>query len=167
MIATPNPHAERLILLWHNHFVTAYSGVQEEVHAMTRQHWTFRELGHGSFRDLTQAMLRDPAMLNYLDDNRSCKKQPNENLARKLMESFVLGEGNYAEATVNEVAHALTGCNYNEMRNFEFEFHPWDHDRDIKMVLGQRGRFEGDDIVAVLLDHPAAAGLVSRRFWNV
>ena len=25
MIATPNPQAERLILLWHNHFVTAYS----------------------------------------------------------------------------------------------------------------------------------------------
>ena len=71
MIATPNPMAERLILLWHNHFVTAYSGLQEEVHAVALQHWTFRELGHGSFRDLTHAIVRDPAMLNYLDNNRS------------------------------------------------------------------------------------------------
>ena len=167
MIATPNPQAERLILLWHNHFVTAYSGVQEEVHAVARQHWTFRELGHGSFRDLTQAMVRDAAMLNYLDNNRSRKEQPNENLARELMELFVLGEGNYTEATVKEVARALTGYSYNAMRNFEFEFNPWDHDRGTKAVLGQRGRFEGDDIVEVLLDQPAAAEFVSRRFWNV
>ena len=167
MIATPNPQAERLILLWHNHFVTAYSGVQEEVHAVARQHWTFRKLGHGSFRDLTQAMVRDPAMLNYLDNNRSRKEQPNENLARELMELFVLGEGNYTEATVKEVARALTGYSYNEMRNFEFEFNPWDHDRGTKTVLGQRGRFDGDDIVDVLLDQPAAAEFVSRRFWNV
>jgi uncharacterized protein (DUF1800 family) len=167
MIATPNPQAERLILLWHNHFVTAYSGVQQEVHAVARQHWTFRELGHGSFRDLTKAMVRDPAILNYLDNNRSRKEQPNENLARELMELFVLGEGNYTEATVKAVARALTGYSYNEMRNFEFEFNPWDHDRGTKTVLGQRGRFDGDDIVGVLLDQPAAAEFVSRRFWNV
>lgn len=167
MIATSNPQAERLILLWHNHFVTAYSGVQEEVHAVARQHWTFRELGHGSFRDLTQAMVRDPAMLNYLDNNRSRKEQPNENLARELMELFVLGEGNYTEATVKEVARALTGYSYNKMRDFEFEFNLWDHDRGSKTVLGQRGRFDGDDIVDVLLDQPAAAEFVSRRFWNV
>jgi len=166
MIATPNPQAERLVLLWHNHFVTAYSGVQEEVHAVARQHWTFRELGHGSFRDLTKAMVRDPAMLNYLDNNRSRKEQPNENLARELMELFVLGEGNYTEATVKEVARSLTGYSYNEMRNFEFEFNPWDHDRGSKTVLGQRGRFDGDDIVDILLDQPAAADFVSRRFWN-
>ena len=167
MIATPNPMAERLILLWHNHFVTAYSGLQEEVHAMALQHWTFRELGHGNFRDLTHAIVRDPAMLNYLDNNRSRKEQPNENLARELMELFVLGEGSYTEATVKEVARALTGYSYNEMRNFEFEFNPWDHDRGAKTVLGQRGRFDGDDIVDVLLDQPAAAEFISRRFWNV
>ena len=167
MLATPIPQAERLILLWHNHFVTAYSGVQEEVHAVARQHWTFRELGHGSFRDLTYAMVRDPAMLNYLDNNRSRKEQPNENLARELMELFVLGEGNYTEETVKEVARALTGYSYNQMRNFEFEFNPWEHDRGTKSVLGQRGHFDGDDIVDILLDQPAAAEFVSRRFWKV
>ena len=167
MIATPNPQAERLILLWHNHFVTAYSGVQEEVHAVARQHWTFRELGHGNFRDLTQAMVRDSAMLNYLDNNRSHKEQPNENLARELMELFVLGEGNYTEMTVKEVARALTGYSYNTMRNFEFQFNPWDHDHGTKTVLGKRGRFDGEAIVNILLEQPAAAQFVSRRFWNV
>ena len=167
MIATPNPQAERLILLWHNHFVTAYSGVQEEVYAIARQHWTFRELGHTNFRDLTRALVRDAAMLNYLDNDRSRKEQPNENLARELMELFVLGEGNYSEETVKEVARALTGYSYNRMRNFEFQFNPWDHDKGIKNVFNKRGRFDGDDIVDILLAQPVAAEFVVDRFWNV
>ena len=167
MIATPSPQAERLILLWHNHFVTAYSGVQEEVHAIARQHWTFRELGHTNFRDLTRAMVRDAAMLNYLDNDRSEKEQPNENLARELMELFVLGEGNYSEKTVKEVARALTGYSYNRMRKFEFEFKPWNHDKGIKTVFNKRGHFNGDDIVDILLAQPVAAEFVVDRFWNV
>lgn len=27
LISTPNPQGERLLLMWHNHFVTAYSGI--------------------------------------------------------------------------------------------------------------------------------------------
>ena len=167
MIATPNPQSERLILLWHNHFVTAYSGIQEEVHAIARQHWTFRELGHTNFRDLTRALVRDAAMLNYLDNDRSRKEQPNENLARELMELFVLGEGNYTEQTVKDVARALTGYSYNRMRHFEFEFKPWDHDNSVKNVLGRQGRFNGDNIVDILLAQPAAANFVASKFWNV
>ena len=167
LISTPNPQAERLLLLWNNHFVTAYSGVQEEVHAVTKQHWTMRELGHTNFRSLAKAMVRDPAMLNYLDNDRSRKEQPNENLARELMELFVLGEGNYTEKDVKEVARALTGYGYNRIRNLEFEFKPWDHDNGRKSILGQRGRFKGEQVVDILLSKPAAAEFITQRFWNV
>ena len=167
LISTPNPQAERLLLLWHNHFVTAYSGVQEEVHAVAKQHWTMRELGHTNFRSLAKAMVRDPAMLNYLDNDRSRKEQPNENLARELMELFVLGEGNYTEKDVKEVARALTGYGYNRIRNLEFEFKPWDHDKGRKSILGQRGLFKGEHVVDILLSKPEAAEFVTKRFWNV
>ncbi|ERL99436.1 hypothetical protein HIMB11_00381 [Rhodobacteraceae bacterium HIMB11] len=167
LISTPNPQAERLLLLWHNHFVTAYSGVQEEVHAVAKQHWTMRELGHTNFRSLAKAMVRDPAMLNYLDNDRSRKEQPNENLARELMELFVLGEGNYTEKDVKEVARALTGYGYNRIRNLEFEFKPWDHDKGRKSILGQRGLFKGEQVVDILLSKPEAAEFVTKRFWNV
>ena len=167
LISTPNPQAERLLLLWHNHFVTAYSGVQEEVHAIAKQHWTMRELGHTNFRSLAKAMIRDPAMLNYLDNDRSRKEQPNENLARELMELFVLGEGNYTENDVKEVARALTGYGYNRIRNLEFEFKPWDHDKGRKSILGQRGRFKGEQVVDILLAKPEAAEFITKRFWSV
>ncbi len=166
LISTPNPQAERLLLMWHNHFVTAYSGIQEEVHAITKQHWTMRELGHTNFRSLAKAMIRDAALLNYLDNDGSRKQQPNENLARELMELFVLGEGNYTEKDVKEVARALTGYRYNRIRNLEFEFNYWAHDKGHKSILGQRGRFKGDEVVDILLTKPEAAEFITKRFWN-
>ncbi len=166
LVATDRPQAERLILFWHNHFVTAYSAIQEESHAMYLQHQLFRRLGHQNFRDLVTAILHDPAMLNYLDNDRSREERPNENLARELMELFVLGEGNYDEGTVKEVARALTGYGYTRMGRLEFQFSPWDHDGGRKTILGRTGRWRAEDVADILLDQPEAAEFVARKFWT-
>ena len=117
MLATERPAEEHLVLFWHNHFVTGYSTLNENVHVLAKQHWTFREYGHTNFRVLTPAIIRDAAMLDYLNNDRSRKGNPNENFARELMELFVLGEGNYRKKTVKEVARALTRCGVNKLRN--------------------------------------------------
>ena len=54
-------------------------------------------------------MVRDPALILWLDGQRNTRKAPNENLARELMELFTLGIGNYTEADVKAGARALTG----------------------------------------------------------
>ena len=54
-------------------------------------------------------MLRDPALLVWLDAPANRKGHPNENLARELMELFTLGIGHYSEDDVKEAARALTG----------------------------------------------------------
>ena len=166
LISSPNPAGERLLLLWHNHFVTAYSGLNEEVDAMIAQHRMLREQGDGNFRELLRAVIRDAAMLNYLDNSSNRKESPNENLARELLELFVLGEGNYSEQDVKEVARALTGYDYNRVRRFEFDFNMWAHDKGTKTVLGQRGAFDGDDIVDLLLDQPETATFIAETFWR-
>ena len=166
LISSPNPAGERLLLLWHNHFVTAYSGLNEEVDAMIAQHLMLREQGTGNFRDLLRAIIRDAAMLNYLDNSSNRKESPNENLGRELLELFVLGEGNYSEQDVKEVARALTGYDYNRIRRFEAEFNAWSHDERRKTVFGQRGNFDGDDIVDILLEKPETAEFLTRTFWR-
>ena len=75
-------------------------------------------------------------MLNYLDNDNNRKNSPNENLARELMELFTLGEGNYSENDVREVARALTGFSFNDLRDFEFRFEPQQHDTGFKNILG-------------------------------
>src|SRR5258708_25451912 len=62
----------------------------------------------GRFRDLLQAMSKDPAMMVWLDTIQSKKGQPNENYARELMELFSLGIGNYTEKDILEAARAFT-----------------------------------------------------------
>jgi len=166
MLATQQPAGERLVLFWHNHFVTAYSGLNENVHVLAKQHWALRKYGHTNFRVLTRAMIHDAAMLDYLDNNSSRKGNPNENLARELMELFVLGEGNYAEKTIKEVARALTGYSVNKLRNDEFEFNVWDHDRGTKTIFDWRGRFDGDDVVDILMRQPATAKFIAQKFWK-
>jgi hypothetical protein len=106
-------------------------------------------------------ILRDPAMLIYLDNVSNRKDHPNENLARELMELFSLGEGNYSETDVLEVARSLTG--YSIRRGEGFRFEPRQHDFGQKTVLGVEGRHNADDIVRILLDQPACARWVAGR----
>ena len=94
--------------MWHDHFATSQLKV-DDVAAMRAQNETFRRLARGPFGDLLRAMLRDPALLVWLDAPSNRKGKPNENLARELMELFTLGVGHYAETDVKEAARRLTG----------------------------------------------------------
>lgn len=167
MLSTSRPAGERLLLTWHNLFATQYSSLEQEALPIVNQHNMFRKFGASNFRLILQEIVRDAAMLNYLDNNNNRRDGPNENLARELMELFVLGEGNYTEIDVKEVARALTGNGYNELRSFEFEFAPWHHDSGSKTILGERGSFKADDVIDILLDQPAAAEFITGRFWKV
>ena len=166
MLTTQSPAAEKLIMFWHNHFVSSYSGVNENVHLMAKQHWTFRQLGHTNFRALAKAIIKDSAMLEYLDNKQSRKKNPNENLARELLELFVIGEGNYSEQTVKEVARALTGYSSNRLRQDEFRFNHWDHDNGWKVIFDRKGHFDGDDVIDILLDQAETSKFITRKFWK-
>ena len=79
--------AERLTLTWHGHWATSIQKVRSPT-LMLRQNETLRRLGRGDFRELSRAMVRDPALLIWLDGPRNRKGRPNENLARELIETF-------------------------------------------------------------------------------
>ena len=166
MISTPNPQVERLILLWHNHFVSSYDQMDHETHAITYKHLKIRKLGYGNFRDLAKEMLLDASILKYLNNDTNRSAAPNENLARELLELFILGEGNYAEDTVREVAKSLTGYSYNKLKNFEVEFRPWDHDFSEKTIFKLTGQIKGSEVIDILLEQKDAARHITRLFWK-
>ncbi len=99
MLFGPDPLTERLTLLWHDHFATSNLKVND-LALMRRQNEALRSLGRGPFSRLVHAMLRDPALLVWLDAQENTKGHPNENLARELMELFTLGIGHYSEVDV-------------------------------------------------------------------
>jgi uncharacterized protein (DUF1800 family) len=159
MLRGPDPLGERLTLLWHNHFATSNRKV-EDLAAMRRQNDLFRAKGRGPFGDLLTAVVKDPALLLYLDAPANRKGHPNENLARELMELFTLGFGNYSEKDVKEAARALTGWG---VEDDAFAEEPARHDAGEKTILGRTGKFKGDDIVRMLLEHPATARRLAFR----
>jgi len=159
MYAGPDPLGERLTLLWHNHFATSNEKVND-VAAMKRQNELFRKHGRGPFGTLLQAVAHDPALLIWLDAPANRKGKPNENLGRELMELFTLGVGHYTETDVKEAARALTGWSVSQ-----HAFLDWTagHDDGEKTILGRKGRWTGDDVVRVLLEHPATARRIAWR----
>jgi uncharacterized protein (DUF1800 family) len=162
MLFGPDPFAERIALMWHGHFATSNLKVND-LRAMRRQNELFRDRGRGRFAGLLNPVVRDPAMLVWLDAQVNRKGHPNENLARELMELFTLGVGNYSESDVKEAARALTGWTVEKDR---FAFTADRHDDGEKTILGRTGKWPGDDLVRFTLEHPATAGRLARRLCD-
>jgi uncharacterized protein (DUF1800 family) len=156
---TPDPLLERLTLAWHDHFATSQHKV-DDFAAMRRQNETFRSFARGPFGDLLRAILRDPALLVWLDAPTNRKGKPNENLARELMELFTLGVGRYTESDVKGAARALTGRTVTQGR---FEERPNDHDDGEKLILGKTARFDADTFADHLLAQPAVGDRLAWR----
>lgn len=147
MLRTGAPLREKMVLFWHDHFPSSFQKVRDPVLLM-RQNGRFREHALGSFHELTREMLRDPALLLYLDAQNSRRDRPNENLARELLELFTLGEGAYDERDVREAARALTGLRVDRARGrVNFQRRQWDAGR--KTILGRSAPFDGP----MLADH--------------
>jgi uncharacterized protein (DUF1800 family) len=131
---------------------------------MRRQNDTLRRYARAKFSELLNAMARDPALMIYLDAPANRKGHANENLARELMELFTLGIGNYSEADVKEAARALTGWTVNDG---EFKNNTAGHDDGEKTILGKKGKWAGDDLIKLLLEHAAIAERIAFKLCRL
>lgn len=159
MLRTPHPLLEKTTLFWHGHFATSAAKV-EDAATMYSQNRLFRQYALGDFGQLTHAIARDPAMLIYLDSVTNRKSHPNENFARELMELFCLGEGNYSEKDIQELARCFTGW---EIRRGKFRFNQYQHDTAMKSVLGHSGPMPESESIDVVLDQPAGPQFIVRK----
>ncbi len=167
MCTTSNPLAERMTLFWHNHFATSQQKVVRSM-AMWNQHQLLRSQALGSFSKLLLGIVRDPAMLIYLDNINSSWQSPNENLARELFELFTLGEastgGGYTEQDIKESARALTGYSVDGDTG-AFMFRPRLRDPGSKRILGSAGLFDGEGLIDIILKQPQTAHYIVTKLW--
>lgn len=177
---------EKMVLFWHNHFVTA-----DSPHAK----YTFqyidllRNNALGNFRTLVKEITVNSLMLRYLNGNESNKNAPNENYARELLELFTIGKGiqagpgdytNYTEEDIKEIARALTGWTVD---NAGFQaagphppaiFRPNRHDTDTKTlsprfnnaVINNLGAEEYKTVVDIILDQEEVSRFMARKLYR-
>ncbi|HIB13219.1 MAG TPA: DUF1800 domain-containing protein [Dehalococcoidia bacterium] len=162
MIYTQRPLQEKMVLFWHGLLTSAFKKVGKGPY-MLNQDQLFRRQALGEYDVLLKAISRDSAMLIWLDSRVNNKKAPNENFARELMELFSMGIGPYTEADVRESARAFTGWG---LKKKDFIFRENQHDYGTKTFLGRTGEYSGDDIVDIIMEHPATAQFVCRKLFT-
>lgn len=164
MLNNSSPLQEKMTLFWANHFTSSARKVKLP-QAMLRQNLLLREGAMGSFRDLLAGIIKDPAMLLYLDNAASKRQAPNENFARELLELFTLGEGNYTETDVRELARVLTGASV-DRRTGQYRFRRRWHDPGSKTLFGETGRFQPADAVDIILRQPSTGPFIASKLWQ-
>ncbi len=142
---------EKMVLFWHNHFVTEVPIVNRSKYLYSYNE-LLRKHSLGNFRDLANDMTVNTAMLKYLDGDENKEGSPNENYARELFELFTIGKGpligegdysHYTEDDVQEAARVLTGWRLDTDKQ-ESYFNASKHDTGTKTFSGY---FDGMQIV--------------------
>ncbi|WP_432985229.1 DUF1800 domain-containing protein [Dactylosporangium sp. CA-233914] len=163
MVQADHQVHEKLTFFWHGHWATSADKVKSGPLMLGQQQTLFRT-ALGDFATQVHTMLRDPALIVWLDGQKNTGKAPNENLARELMELFTLGVGHYTEQDVREGARALTGWTV-EQKAGTATFNAKRHDDKPKTILGRTGNYDADGFADILLSQPGCPEFVARRLW--
>lgn len=177
-----NQLQERMTWFWDNHFSVYSEKPNLRILIGDYEGGAIRPHALGRFRDLLEATLRHPAMLQYLDNVDNAAGHVNENYAREIMELHTMGVGSgYTQKDVEELARILTGVGVDLnpeppklkpehagdlVRDGLFEFNPDRHDYGDKVLLDHRIAGSGYDEVRqaleILCHEPATARHVSK-----
>ncbi|MDF3025539.1 MAG: hypothetical protein K0R10_2900 [Alphaproteobacteria bacterium] len=175
------PFFERLVQFWSNHFTVSSTKPFQMGLLADFEREAIRPHIMGDFLTLLRASTRHPAMLMYLDNQRSIgpnspggkfgQKGLNENLAREIMELHTLGvNGGYTQNDVTEFAKILTGWSIDMDQRGDgsgFFFRPMVHEPGPKNLLGevyeQDGVNEGEKALATFAYHPSTAKFIATK----
>ncbi len=165
MVESPRPLQEKLALFWHGLFASQESVVRNS-YTMYQQNQLFRQHAAGNYGGLLYGIVHDPAMIRFLDNNKNVKGEPNENLAREILELFSMGvDQGYTEQDIVEAARTLTGYNFDN-RSGGFRYIHSKHDTGDKTIFGKTGPWAGDDLVRLILEQPATSRFIARRLFE-
>ncbi|GJD46644.1 hypothetical protein AFCDBAGC_4527 [Methylobacterium cerastii] len=182
-VATEAGFVERLALFFANHFAVSADKGPVRVLAGAFEREAIRPHVLGRFADMLGAVQRHPAMLVYLDNQRSVGPGSvagarrglglNENLARETLELHTLGvDGGYGQADVTALAAVLTGRGWvpplaDRPDAGRFLFSPNRHEPGPATILGRTyepgGLEQGDAVLDALARHPATAHHLARK----
>lgn len=123
-VLSPHGFYERLAWFWSTHFALGGKNLIGKALVGRFETEAIRPHLAGSFNFLLRAAVTHPAMLLYLDQDRSMgpdsnagrrrKAGLNENLAREIIELHTLGVGAaYGQGDVRQFAELLTGLGFN------------------------------------------------------
>lgn len=181
-LAAPVGLQERLVWFWSNHFCVNSLKTPALAGAFERE--AIRPFVAGRFGDMLSAVIKHPAMIAYLDNQRSAgpnsetglsrNRGLNENLAREILELHTLGvEAGYTQADVTALAKIISGWTVIPVQETtplagEFSFDRRLHEPGSQTLLGmkfdQEGLDKGEAALQALARSPSTASHIARKF---
>ena len=173
MVNTRRPLEEKMALFWHHVFATGWTK-SEHTPTMVEHIEMLRRNGLANLRTLLLDLSRDPAMNFWLDNCENHRGRINENYGRELLELFSMGIGAYTETDIKNVARAFTGWTFEQPipiypyghYGSAFVYRAEDHDGGEKTFLGRTGRFDGEDVIEIIVRQEATARFICRHIYN-
>ena len=173
MINSKKPLQEKMTLFWHHVFATGWTK-SEQGPTMIDHIAMLRDDCLSNLRVLLKDISTDPAMIFWLDNCENHGKNINENFGRELLELFSMGIGNYSEDDIKHASRAFTGWTFEQPMPLypyghfksQFIFDENDHDFGEKEFLGNKGNFNGEDIIEIIVKTEACAKFISRHLYN-
>ena len=114
-------------------------------------------------------------MIYWLDNCDNHDGTPNENYGRELMETVLDGNRELYRGRCEDggarvhrldiyrsAAAAFRICSTIPV----FEYREWDHDDSEKTFLGETGKFNGEDIIDIIVKQPATGQFLARHLYN-
>lgn len=174
------PFAMRLLDFFSNHFSVSGSSQPLAILAPTLEREAIAPNLFGQFSDLLIAVEQHPAMLIYLNNEKSVgpnsvlgelSRGLNENLAREILELHTLGQGSgYTLDDIRQLALAISGWSVvteKEDENPGFKFRNRGHEPGARQILGKtysnNGLVQGQAIMRDLARHRKTAQLISYK----
>lgn len=155
---------ECMMLFWYNYFVFSLQKVQF-VQLMYWQNVLLCQNVVGNFGMMLYVIGKDLVMLIYLDGVVSCKGKLNENFVCEVMELFMFGEGYYIEQDIKEVVCIYMGWSIDCEYDFVYIWWLQIYDMGVKMVFGQSGDYDGDQMFDILLFCLEMVNFIVIKFW--
>ena len=158
-----NKNKAKQIQLWLNIFPVNWRQLPDPL-LLEQQLESIQTKMHSNYKLLLEAMVLDPAVQISLNGTSNHRKNPNENLARELLELFTLGEGQFSEKDIQESARALTG--YRLDSNHKLILINSRHDNGVKQILNHSEIFNGSSLALWLAEQTATAHNITKRLWH-
>ncbi|MCL1046810.1 DUF1800 domain-containing protein [Shewanella electrodiphila] len=173
-IDSPNSLNWRLLQFFSNHFSVTAQGPFMTGLAPTLEREAIAPNLLGSFEDMLLAVTAHPAMIKYLNNEKSFGansklgrrgKGLNENLAREILELHSLGvNSGYSQTDVIELAKGISGwsiANPKRDKQTGFMFRSNGHESGTRKLLGkqypQSGIEQGQTMLVDIARHPQTA----------
>lgn len=179
MVGQDRSIREKMVLFWHNHFVTETNTVDNALFCY-QYNVLLRKHALGNFKELVRAVTVEPAMLRYLNGYANTKKAPDENYGRELQELFTVGKGpgsHYTESDVKAAARVLTGYTIN-YKTYTVAFDPNRHDQndkqfssfyDNQVIRGMKGKeaeAEIDQLIELIFSREEVSAFICRKLYR-